>query len=135
MPLCGRAAKDCSLFLRKWEVCPKHILSLSSLGFLLYKFRAGESPKDRPGGYTYCSIKSAVVVLERTSRFTYIKSGGATWNCQPDLLCLGQFGQDFLLRKEDKYVARKTPTKAKVSIAGHSRARNFYNAGTSKAKT
>jgi hypothetical protein len=31
-------AKECRLFLRKWEACPKDILSLSSFGFLLYKF-------------------------------------------------------------------------------------------------
>jgi len=41
--LCGSAivwpaAKECSLFLGKWEVRPKDILSLSSLGVLRYKF-------------------------------------------------------------------------------------------------
>jgi hypothetical protein len=41
--LCGSAivwpaAKECRLFLGKWEVRPKDILSLSSLGILHYKF-------------------------------------------------------------------------------------------------
>jgi hypothetical protein len=32
------AAKECRLFLGKWEVRPRDILSLSSFGILRYKF-------------------------------------------------------------------------------------------------